>query len=257
VPIDEMVELDRYILYRFNVLREKILTAYDNYEFHVFYHSFSKFCVVELSAFYLDIIKDRLYTYPAESHGRRSGQTVLHILLMGMVRLIAPILSFTAEEVWSYLPKNSVDKDSVHLSSFPDMENVSFDERLKKKWKFLVNLKGEVSKALEISRRDKVIGHSLDAIVKLEISEEYKNFVEGEDLKYIFIVSKVELVSSLSSEDNVFESESFPGIKVFSEMHSGKKCERCWNYFDPKVGEEKVNSDVCLRCEDNIQTPGA
>ncbi len=257
VPIDEMVELDRYILYRFNVLREKILTAYDNYEFHVFYHSFSKFCVVELSAFYLDIIKDRLYTYPAESHGRRSGQTVLHILLMGMVRLIAPILSFTAEEVWSYLPKNSVDKDSVHLSSFPDMENVSFDERLKKKWKFLVNLKGEVSKALEISRRDKVIGHSLDAIVKLEISEEYKNFVEGEDLKYIFIVSKVELVSSLSSEDNVFESESFPGIKVFSEMHSGKKCERCWNYFDPKVGEEKVNYDVCLRCEDNIQTPGA
>lgn len=259
VPVDEMIELDRYILHRFNILREKILAAFENYEFHVFYHSFSNFCIVELSAFYLDIIKDRLYTFPANSHERRSGQTALHILLMGMVRLIAPILSFTAEEVWSYLPKNNLEKDSVHLSEFPDAVNVNFDEETKRKWAFLVDLKGEVSKALENSRRDKVIGHSLDAVVKLELPDEYKSLIKGheDELKFIFIVSKVELVGGLGSEGNIFESESLKGVKVFSEMHLGKKCERCWNYFDPSAEEGRSNEEICSRCEDHLQVTGA
>jgi isoleucyl-tRNA synthetase len=259
VPVDEMLELDRYILHRFNILREKILAAYENYEFHVFYHSFSNFCIIELSAFYLDIIKDRLYTYPANSHGRRSGQTALHILLMGMVRLIAPILSFTAEEVWSYLSEKSVDKDSVHLSDFPDAENVSFDDGLEKKWEFLIALKGEVSKALEISRRNKVIGHSLDSIVKLELSEECKKLIQGheEELKYIFIVSKVELVDNLTSDGDTFESDLLKGVKAFTERHPGKKCERCWNYFDPDIKETKANDEICSRCEDHLQAAGA
>lgn len=259
VPVDEMIELDRYVLHRFNILRGKILAAFENYEFHVFYHSLSNFCIVELSAFYLDIIKDRLYTYPANSYERRSGQTALHILLMGMVRLIAPILSFTAEEVWSYLPKNDLDKESVHLSEFQDAENVNFDEDLKKKWAFLVDLKGEVSKALEISRRDKVIGHSLDAAVKLELPDEYKSLIKGheDELQFIFIVSKVELVAGLGSEGNIFESESLKGVKVFSEMHLGKKCERCWNYFDPSAGEGRSNDEICSRCEDHLQVTGA
>ena len=109
VHLESLPEIDRYILSRFNVLREKILSAFENYEFHTFYHSFTNFCVVELSAFYLDILKDRVYTYPVNSEGRRAGQTTLHILLMGMVRLIAPILSFTAEEIWRYLPKGSAE----------------------------------------------------------------------------------------------------------------------------------------------------
>ena len=257
VPVNEMLELDRYILHRFNILREKILTAYENYEFHVFYHSFSNFCIIELSAFYLDIIKDRLYTYPAKSRERRSGQTALHILLMGMVRLIAPILSFTAEEVWNHLPKNSVDEESVHMSQFLDPENVSFDENLVKKWEFLVELKGEVSKALETSRRDKNIGHSLDSIVKLELPDNFKAIVKNDELKYIFIVSEVVLVDSIGSEEKIFESDSLQGVKVFSEMHPGKKCERCWHYFEPDVKEGKANGEICSRCEDHLQTAGA
>jgi len=257
VPVNEMLELDRYILHRFNILREKILTAYENYEFHVFYHSFSNFCIIELSAFYLDIIKDRLYTYPAKSRERRSGQTALHILLMGMVRLIAPILSFTAEEVWNHLPKNSVDEESVHMSQFLDPENVSFDEDLVKKWEFLVELKGEVSKALETSRRDKIIGHSLDSIVKLELPDNFKAIVKNDELKYIFIVSEVVLVDSIGSEEKIFESDSLQGVKVFSEMHPGKKCERCWHYFEPDVKEGKANGEICSRCEDHLQTAGA
>ncbi|MBT5262009.1 MAG: isoleucine--tRNA ligase [Nitrospina sp.] len=257
VPVDEMLELDRYILHRFNILREKILTAYENYEFHVFYHSFSNFCIIELSAFYLDIIKDRLYTTPANSRERRSGQTALHILLMGMVRLIAPILSFTAEEVWNHLPKASTDEESVHMSQFPDVENVKFDEELVKKWEFLVELKGEVSKALEISRRDKVIGHSLDSTVKLELPDNFKDIVKNDELKYIFIVSEVVLVDSLGSEGKIFESDSLKGVKVFSEMHPGKKCERCWNYFEPEVKEGRANDEICSRCEDNLQAAGA
>ena len=257
VPVNEMLELDRYILHRFNILREKILTAYENYEFHVFYHSFSNFCIIELSAFYLDIIKDRLYTYPAKSRERRSGQTALHILLMGMVRLIAPILSFTAEEVWNHLPKNSVDEESVHMSQFLDPENVSFDENLVKKWEFLVELKGEVSKALETSRRDKIIGHSLDSIVKLELPDNFKAIVKNDELKYIFIVSDVVLVDSIGSEGKIFESDSLQGVKVFSEMHPGKKCERCWHYFEPDVKEGKANGEICSRCEDHLQTAGA
>ena len=259
VPVNDMLELDKYIIYRFNILRDKILTAYENYEFHVFYHSFSNFCIVELSAFYLDIIKDRLYTYPAKSLGRRSGQTALHILLMGMVRLMAPILSFTSEEIWSYLPKEWVDEDSVHLTHFAEPENLSFDDVLVEKWELLVELKGEVSKALEISRREKVIGHSLDSIVKLELPVKQRDIVKdfSEELRFIFIVSEVELVDDLSKEENVYESDSLPGVKVHSIMHPGSKCERCWNYFEPDTQRSKANGEICLRCEDHLQATGA
>jgi isoleucyl-tRNA synthetase len=257
LPVNEMLELDQYIVHRFNILRDKILTAYENYEFHVFYHSFSNFCIVELSAFYLDIIKDRLYTYPAKSQGRRSGQTALHILLMGMVRLMAPILSFTSEEIWSYLPREWVDEESVHLSQFAEPVDVRFDNILVGKWGFIVDLKGEVSKALEVSRREKVIGHSLDSIVELELPDKLKNFVKSfaEELKFIFIVSKVELVDRLGTEDNIYASDFLPGVKIYSKMHPGKKCERCWNYFD--THGSKTNGEICLRCEDHLQAIGA
>jgi isoleucyl-tRNA synthetase len=256
VALDSLPEIDRYILSRFNILREKILSAFENYEFHTFYHSFSNFCVVELSAFYLDILKDRLYTYPQKSKGRRAGQTTLHILLMGMVRLIAPILSFTAEEIWRYLPKGSTDVKSVHLSSFPVSQEIDFSSELTDNWELLVQLKGEVSKASEASRRDKVIGHSLDSTVKLELPDQIKKIVSPylEELKFIFIVSKVELVDELSDDEKVYVSDSLPGVKIFTERHPGQKCERCWHYFDaPSNSEESLN---CQRCQDHLQVAG-
>ena len=256
VPLNSLPEIDRYILCRFNFLREKILSAFENYEFHTFYHSFSNFCVVELSAFYLDILKDRLYTYPEKSQGRRAGQTTLHILLMGMVRLIAPVLSFTAEEIWSYLPKGSAKEKSVHLSSFPASEDVNFDDKLIRNWELLVQLKGEVSKASEASRRDKIIGHSLDSIIKLELPSDINNIVKqySEELKFLFIVSKVEIVDVLSSRERVYVSDSLPGVKILTERHLGQKCERCWHYFD--VQSNTGNSTNCQRCQDHLQLAG-
>ena len=253
VPLDSLFEIDRYILSRFNILRDKILSAFDNYEFHTFYHSFSNFCVVELSAFYLDILKDRLYTYPEKSEGRRAGQTTLHILLMGMVRLIAPILSFTAEEIWSFIPKGSASEKSVHLTSFPKKEDLNFNAELTQRWELLVQLKGEVSKASEASRRDKVIGHSLDSIIKLELPEDIKKIVGQytDDLKFIFIVSKVELVDILNNSDKVYISDSLPGVKIFTERHPGQKCERCWHYFETTSNTQgNIN---CQRCQDHLQ----
>ena len=253
MPLDSLPEIDRYILIRFNLLREKILLAFETYEFHTFYHSFSNFCVVELSAFYLDILKDRLYTFPEKSQERRAGQTTIHILLMGMVRLIAPVLSFTAEEIWSYLPKGSAKENSVHLSSFPTRENFKFDEELVSNWKLLVELKGEVSKASEASRRDKIIGHSLDSIIKLELPKDMKEIVRhcSADLKFLFIVSKVELVDGLIDSENVYVSNLLPGVKISTERHPGQKCERCWHYFD--VDSQTGDTLNCQRCQDHLQ----
>ncbi|MFQ5715525.1 MAG: isoleucine--tRNA ligase, partial [Nitrospinales bacterium] len=134
VSDDQLFEIDRYILHRFNRVGEKILSAFANYEFHVFYHSFYNFCVVELSAFYLDIIKDRIYTYPKSSRARRSGQTVMYRLLVDMTLLMAPILSFTADEVWAHMPEGSSEEPSVHLGSSPDFERVYMNEDEARSW---------------------------------------------------------------------------------------------------------------------------
>ena len=191
-----------------------------------------------------------------KSKGRRAGQTTLHILLMGMVRLIAPILSFTAEEIWRYLPRGSAKGKSVHLSLFPEKEALKFDDKLTRNWELLVQLKSEVSKASEASRRNKVIGHSLDSIIKLELPPEIEINVRqySEELKFLFIVSKVELVEKLKDEEGIYISELLPGVKIITERHPGKKCERCWHYFD--VETSGVDSFNCQRCQDHLQVAG-
>jgi isoleucyl-tRNA synthetase len=252
VIFNEMLEIDRFILDRFKKLSNKILKAYEDYEFHVFYHAFYNFCIVDLSAFYLDILKDRLYTYPKDSKERRSGQTALHCLLLGMTRLMAPILSFTAEEIWKYLPKGSAEEDSVHMSSFAQLEYIDFPENLAGKWERIIALKGEVSKALELSRRAKTIGHALDATVKLALPEELKNILKDdlEELKFIFIVSKVDIVDNLN-EESVYSSDKIDGLKVFVAAAPGDKCERCWNYFEP-YNNRPEHLGICSRCSENL-----
>ncbi|MEE9258787.1 MAG: isoleucine--tRNA ligase [Nitrospinaceae bacterium] len=249
-----MFEIDRYILYRFNVLYEKIQTAFEKYEFHVFYHSFYNFCVVDLSAFYLDILKDRLYTYPKSSLERRSGQTAMHGLLTGMARLIAPILSFTAEEVWSYMPKGSADEKSVHMSSFLPPSDVSCEDSFINKWETLIELKGEVSKALEISRKEKVIGHSLDACVRIFLPDTIRSVLQNNlaDLKFIFIVSQTEVVDHMEDGNGVVTSDTMEGVKISVRPAEGQKCERCWNYFVDSA-KEKEHAAICPRCVENLQ----
>jgi isoleucyl-tRNA synthetase len=254
VPMNELLEIDRYILHRYKLLVEKILKAYENYEFHIFYQAFYNFCVVDLSNFYLDILKDRLYTFPKASKERRSGQTALYILLRDMSKLMAPVLSFTAEEVWSYMPGASGTK-SVHQNLFPDVSQFHFKDDLVGKWEMLVALKGEVSKALELCRQEKVIGHSLDAVVQLVLPENIRKALGDDfedDLQFIFIVSEVEVVGSLENATGVYKSEALEGLEVLPKRMGGKKCERCWNYFlEPAKATEHAN--ICPRCVKNLQ----
>ena len=253
VPAEDLLEIDKYILYRFKLLNEKIMKAFENYEFHIFYHSFYNFCVVDLSAFYLDILKDRLYTYPKKSKARRSGQTVLNELLTGMTRLMAPVLSFTAEEVWSYFSHS--DGKSVHMNSFTDSIDVSVDEGFICRWDMLTDLKSEVSKALELCRREKVIGHSLDAQVRLVLPSNVSSVLGGEclDLNFIFIVSSVEVVKALDNEGKVYSSEKMKGLEIGVSRMGGEKCERCWNYFKEDRSDKGEHSTICFRCIKNLE----
>jgi len=212
--------------------------------------------VVDLSAFYLDILKDRLYTCPKTSKARRSGQTAMYDLLNGMARLMAPILSFTAEEVWTFIPADGKKASSVHLAPFPDLSGVTFSEELAEKWERIKELKGEVSKALELRRKEKVIGHSLDASVSLAAPSALKPLLEGERdrLKFIFIVSGVELVDQLDGD--AYQSDVIEGLKVGVKPAPGKKCERCWNYFV----ETEASADhpsICKRCVTNLESARA
>ncbi len=252
VPFGQMLEIDRFILDRFQKLSNKIMKAYEDYEFHVFYHAFYNFCIVDLSSFYLDILKDRLYTYPKTSAERRSGQTAMHQLLTGMTRLMAPVLSFTADEIWKYHPKGSGEEESVHLSSFSKMEDVEFPESLAEKWDRIVSLKGEVSKALELSRRAKTIGHALDASVQLVLPKDLKEILKDDigELKFIFIVSNVDIVDNLDDE-SVYSSENIPDLKVSVAAAPGEKCERCWNYFEI-YDNRPEHPNICSRCSDNL-----
>jgi isoleucyl-tRNA synthetase len=253
VHAEDLLEIDKYILYRFKLLNEKIIKAFENYEFHVFYHSFYNFCVVDLSAFYLDILKDRLYTYPKNSTERRSGQTALYELLTGMTRLMAPVLSFTAEEIWSYISGTSV--KSVHMSSFSETIDVNINKEFICKWDMLTDLKSEVSKALELCRREKIIGHSLDARVRLVFPADIRSILGNEysDLKFIFIVSSVEVVATLENKDKVYSSENLKGLEIGVSRMEGEKCERCWNYFKEDGHGKGEHSTVCLRCIENLE----
>ena len=255
--MDDLLELDHYILYRFRKVSERILKAFDEFEFHVFYHSFYNFCIVDLSAFYLDILKDRVYTYPKNSKERRSGQTAMYVLLKGMAQLMAPVLSFTSEEVWSFMSRTGDEPASVHLSAFPDLSEVSFPDHLVTKWEMISQLKGEVSKALELRRQEKVIGHSLDAWVRLQLPDSIRTVLgkEQEQLKFIFIVSGVEIVDSLEGEEKVYSGENLEGLKIAVRSAPGKKCDRCWNYFEEESPPE--HPSICLRCVANLESAKA
>ncbi|UCC65941.1 MAG: isoleucine--tRNA ligase, partial [Deltaproteobacteria bacterium] len=159
LPYSELMEIDRWIIHRFQRLVKRVLKAYEEFEFHIIYHSVHNFCVVDLSSLYLDILKDRLYTSSPSSHKRRSAQNAIYHILEGMVRLMAPILSFTSEEVWQHFPE----EESVHLMSFPQPEEELIDETREERWRRLWEIREQVTKALERARQQKVIGHSLDA----------------------------------------------------------------------------------------------
>jgi len=245
VPFAEMLEIDRWALHQLEILKERILKAYEDMEFHTIYQSINSFCSVEMSAFYLDILKDRLYSSRRDSLKRRSAQTVLYQILDSLVRLMAPVLSFTADEVWWHMPKQT--GESVHLAEFPTLTPEQRDDRLMERWNTIIRVRGEVSKALELARVQKIVGHSLDAAVTLSAPAELLAFLTdyAAELKSIFIVSKVELVEDIQGE--CVAAEGIEGVKIRVAAAPGAKCERCWCY-DEEIGASTEHPTICPKC---------
>ena len=211
------------------------------------------FCVNDLSAFYLDVLKDRLYCSLSDSLERRSAQSTLWEILEVMVRLMAPVFSFTAEDIWQHLPFLEGRKESVFLTTFPKVKTHYQDEVLEKRWERLLLVRNDVLKALEIARRKKIIGHSLDAEVSIVAPKGYKQLLKDylSELPTIFIVSQVRLEKELETFD--LESEEIKGLKIAVNACNYLKCERCWQRQE-SVGKDKKYPQLCSRCIKVIKT---
>ncbi len=250
-PKEEFWEIGRYALDRLNRLIERCRRAYEEYEFHVLFHRLHNFCAVDLSAFYLDILKDRLYTYPAGSPGRRAAQTVLYEILHKMTRLMAPVLAFTADEVWRLIPGTA---GSVHAQLLPEVEADAIDDELAGRWERLRALRGLVTKAAETSRAAKEIGHSLDAKAVVYVDNRWEDFLApyAAELPFLFIVSQVDLTEG---PGGAFSDPELPGVGVDVVRADGTKCQRCWNY-SPSVGQDPAHPAACDRCVAHLAEAG-
>ncbi len=246
VPYENMLELDRYALHVTQKLIERVRRAYEEYEFYAIYQQVHNFCVVDMSSFYLDILKDRLYVYKPDSIERKSAQSAIFRIITDLTRLIAPILAFTAEEIWDHIPASSGKEESVHLSSMPAANASLMDEDLAGTWERILLLRQEVSREMEQARRDKVIGHPLDAKVTLSSEGNTLDFLRKVEpmLDDIFICSGVEVAQG----DGCYgESESFDHLKIQVSKALGGKCPRCWHYRED-IGRDPAFAELCTRC---------
>jgi isoleucyl-tRNA synthetase len=249
VPREQMEEVDRFILARYGELALKVLDAYDAYDYPTAFQAFNAFATVDLSALYNDISKDGLYTLGARSRQRRSAQTAMFVMAEGLARLIAPILSVTADQLWQYLPGTR--GESVHLEAFPSRDELNglIDQDLLGRWNRLTDLRQRVLSEIEPLRKDKRIGSSLQAKAVLSAPKDELAFLEryAKDLPMLFIVSDVELRLASNGSD--------PGSGVKIERAGGVKCERCWRYVKA-VSHDPAWAGICDRCQDALaQTP--
>jgi len=249
VGFDDLEELDKYMILQTAEMTQQVLQWYEAFEFHKVYQRVNQFCVVDLSAFYFDVLKDRLYTYAPESRPRRAAQTAIWRIGETLVRLLAPLMSFTTEEIWQYLPAVKDRASSVHLALFPDPEKLAGDwadpkvaEAARKEWNVLLSVRDEALKALEAARNEKLIGGSLEAALKITAPKPvYEVLARHQaDLRYLFIVSAVSLEEAPSGNGAA-------PVTVLVNKAPGEKCERCWNY-STHVGEDKTYPTVCERC---------
>jgi len=248
VAYRDMQEIDRFALNRLEEIVPKVKNAYDRFQFHVVYYVIYNFCTVDLSALYLDVLKDRLYTAKAASQERRSAQSAVYIILHAITRLLAPILSFTAEEVWSAMPYGTNKEPSVHLAQFPEKNAAHTDDALMERWKTMLSLKVEIAKAIETARQNKIIGHSLDASVRISPPDNLRDLLVSyrEEMRALLIVSEV-VVTESDDAKNAHESGEFPGLKVVVAKAPGQKCNRCWMY-SLSVGCDSSHPTICNKC---------
>ncbi len=248
VADEELLELDRWALSRLTRLTQKVANAYEKYEFHTLYHAVHNFCSNDLSAFYLDILKDRLYISPKQSIAYRSARSTMYQILEALTRMVAPVLTFTADEIWQRLPGER--EASVHLATFPKETPLYLDDQLEARYEQLQKVRSEVSKQLEKARADKQLGQSLEAKILLDVPEDYRQLLEEyrELLPTYFIVSQVELTTDLTTAE---EAEGIPGLRLQVLPADGEKCDRCWNY-STSVGENSKHPTICARCADAL-----
>ena len=237
----ELLEIDRWALAELNSIIGAVRAHYEGYDFHVVYQALHHFCTVTLSARYFDIIKDRLYTFAPKNKARRSAQTVLYRMADALARMMAPILVFTADEIWESLPQSRDNQPSVHIDVFPSPDQEDRFELLTT-WAHLFGYRDEVLAKLEEARVAKTIGSSLEARVEISAgSEAYRILSEHrDDLRYIFIVSEVELVEPRADI-------AADALEITVTRAHGEKCERCWNY-STRVRESSKYPTVCERC---------
>ncbi|MGO0062045.1 isoleucine--tRNA ligase [Brevibacillus fluminis] len=251
VPYDQLSELDRYVLARGAEVVKRVRKAYDDYQFHTVFHTVHNFCTIDLSAFYLDICKDRLYVEAPNSAKRRASQTVAYECLMNLVRLVAPIIPHTADEVWSFIP--GTESSSVQLTDMPEAneQHLSFSKELAAKWDAFLSVRDEVLKAMEEARRNKVFGNSVDAkLVLYPATEEVANVLASmEDLADLFIVAHVEVEAAGAAP--AAEATKLEGISVLVSAAEGVKCERC-RVVKTDVGVKESHPQLCVRCADIV-----
>ena len=243
VDFDKVLPIDKWALAKLNDLITKVRTSYDNYEFHIVYHSIHNFCVVDMSNFYLDVLKDRLYTEKADSLSRRAAQTVIYVILDAMTRMIAPLLAYTSDEIWKYMPHSSNENaEHVIFNEIPENIAIDVDDKFMAFWDRIHELRDNVKKSLESLIKDKTIKGSLEAKVTLCAGGETLEFLKKAEpeLCAAFIVSEVEIV------DNGGELEIKP------EKAEGEKCERCWA-ISKTVGQCAEHPTICFRCVQNLK----
>ncbi|MDL4839989.1 isoleucine--tRNA ligase [Aquibacillus rhizosphaerae] len=242
---ENLQEVDRYMLMQLQELIERVRYAYDHYEFSTIYHNIHNFCSIDLSSFYLDFAKDVLYIEGEDSIRRRSIQTVYYEIITNLVKLLSPILSHTADEIWSYIP--GVEADNVQLTDMPDPKEISNKDDLKAKWDHFMEVRDDILKALEEARTEKIIGKSLEASIKITPKDEQtKLLLENiEHLHQLLIVSEVEVTDLKGAKE-------YDHVHISVEKHAGEKCERCWVASDT-VGTDEEYQELCTRCADIVK----
>ncbi len=249
VPLNDLLELDKLALVKLNALIEKAKSGYDSFDFHVVYHAIYNFCVVDMSNFYLDIIKDRLYCEAPDSLERRSAQTAMYLILNAFTKLIAPILAYTSDEIWEYMPHSAKDNpEHVVLNDLEQPLPVEVSDSFLNKWNRIYTVTSDVQKALEVKRGEKLIGKSLEAKVTLFCDGELYDFLKSveQELDTVFICSQV----SVEKGSGEFSGE-LEGLSVTVTRAEGEKCERCWKH-DHTVGTVEGHPTLCQRCADAL-----
>ncbi len=250
LPLDKLEPLDRFALDVAGRVHERVQQAYMDFDFHKVYHTLHNYCVTDLSSVYLDILKDRLYASAPASEERRSAQTALWHVLCLLLRDMAPVLSFTAEEIFSHLPE-SLRGPELTVFALPALEAAPYllDEGTRDDWTVLLAVRGAVTKAIEPMRREGIIGHSLDTRITLFVADELRQRLEGlhTDLRAVCIVSQLQMEALDRAPQAAYQDEEIAGLAIGVEKARGEKCERCWIY-STELGTDPAHPALCPRC---------